>query len=174
LVNTYSIPGCAHSVELKSPRSHAANEVATLPGREDRAHELNEGGRPVPIGSPSAPQTGPEFSFDAVRTLVRMAEDPDPAGRRIAASAWPVFAGQDPTRLPVQHDLSGRPIGDIIHPVALVAAAGAAAAAGQAGARDGLLDGAEALDRDSPTYYGAAWVALGRLMLTTKLLGACS
>jgi endoglucanase len=133
-----------------------------------------EGARPVPIGSPSTPQTRPEFSFDAVRTLVRMAEDPNPAGRRIAARAWPVFARADPTRLPVQHALSGRPIGDVVHPVVLVAAAGAADAAGQSSARDGLLDEAEALDRHSPTYYGAAWVALGRMMLTTKLLAACS
>ena len=133
-----------------------------------------EGGRPVPIGSPSAPQSRPEFSFDAVRTLVRMAENPDPGGRLIAARAWPVFAGQDPTTLPVQHDLSGRPIGHILHPVVLVAAAGAADAAGAPADRDGLLDEAEALDRRSPTYYGAAWVALGRIMLTTKLLDACS
>ena len=133
-----------------------------------------EGGRSVPIGSPSAPQSRPEFSFDAVRTLVRMAEDSGPAGRSIAARAWPVFAGQDPTKLPVQHELSGRPIGDILHPVVLVAAAGAADAAGQPADRDGLLDEAEALDRRTPTYYGAAWVALGRIMLTTKLLDACS
>jgi endoglucanase len=133
-----------------------------------------EGDKPVPIGSPSAPQTPPRFGFDAVRTLVRMAEDPNPAGRQIAARAWPVFEGQDPTKLPVEHDLSGRPIGNILHPVVLVAAAGAADAAGQPAARDGLLDEAEALDRRSPTYYGAAWVALGRLMLTTKLLDACS
>ena len=133
-----------------------------------------EGGKPVPIGEPSDPQSQPKFSFDAVRTLVRMAEDPDPAGRQIAARAWPVFAGQDPTRLPVEHDLSGRPIGDILHPVVLVSAAGAADAAGQPAAREGLLDEAEALDRRSPTYYGAAWVALGRIMLTTKLLDACS
>jgi endoglucanase len=133
-----------------------------------------EGVTPVPIGSPSAPQTPPEFSFDAVRTLVRMAEDPDPAGRRIAARAWPVFANQDPTALPVQHALSGRPIGDVRHPVVLVAAAGAADAAGHPAARDGLLDEAEALDRRSPTYYGAAWVALGRVMLTTRLLESCS
>ncbi|MGZ6345838.1 MAG: glycosyl hydrolase family 8 [Candidatus Limnocylindrales bacterium] len=133
-----------------------------------------EGDRPVPIGSPSAPQTPPRFSFDAVRTLVRMAEDPDPAGRRIAARAWPVFQGQDPTKLPVEHDLAGRPIGHILNPVVLVSAAGAADAAGQPAARDGLLDEAEALDRRFPTYYGAAWVALGRIMLTTNLLSTCS
>jgi endo-1,4-beta-D-glucanase Y len=133
-----------------------------------------EGGRPVPIGSPGNPQSPPMFGFDAVRTLVRMAEDPNPAGRQIAARAWSVFAGQDPTKLPVEHSLSGQPTGGTLHPVALVAAAGAADAAGQPAARDGLLDAAEALDQRSPTYYGAAWVALGRLMLTTKLLNACS
>jgi endoglucanase len=103
-----------------------------------------------------------------------MAEDPNPAGRRLAAMAWPVFAGQNPTALPVEHTLSGQPVGHILNPVVLVAAAGSAAAAGQAAARDGLLDEAEALDRRFPTYYGGAWVALGRIMLNTKLLDACS
>ena len=56
----------------------------------------------------------------------------------------------------------------------LVAAAGAADAAGQTAARDGLLDEADALNRRFPTYYGAAWVALGRIMLTTRLLDSCS
>jgi endoglucanase len=133
-----------------------------------------EGDKPVAIGSPSDPQAPAQFGFDAVRTLVRMAEDPNPAGRLIAARAWPVFAGEDPANLPVQHTLSGRPIGNVQNPVVLVAAAGAADAAGQAAARDGLLDEAEALDRRFPTYYGAAWVALGRIMLTTRLLDTCS
>jgi endoglucanase len=103
-----------------------------------------------------------------------MAEDPSPIGRQIAARAWPVFAGQDPNQIPIEHDLNGRPTGTTHHPVALVSAAGAADAAGQAAARDGLLDAAEALDGHSPTYYGAAWVALGRIMLTTHLLSTCS
>ncbi|MGI8430517.1 MAG: glycosyl hydrolase family 8 [Solirubrobacteraceae bacterium] len=133
-----------------------------------------EGDKLVPIGSPSAPQSPPQFGFDAVRTLIRMAEDPDATGRQIAARAWPVFENQDPTKLPVEHDLSGRATGHTLHPVALVAAAGAADAAGATSARDGLLDAAEALDQRSPTYYGAAWVALGRIMLTTKLLDTCS
>jgi hypothetical protein len=132
-----------------------------------------EGARFVPIGLPNEPQKEPQFGFDAVRTLVRMAEDPNPAGRRIAASAWPVFANEDPTKLPVEHKLSGQPIGNILNPVVLVAAAGAADAAGETGARDGLLATAETLDQRFPTYYGSAWVALGRIMLTTKLL-ACS
>jgi endo-1,4-beta-D-glucanase Y len=149
--------------ELMSPPSRLPPDWARL-----------EGDKPVPIGSPSDPQSTPQFGFDAVRTLIRMDEDPNPAGRRIVARAWPVFAAQDPTNLPVDHDLSGRSVGDILNPVVLVAAAAAADAEGLPAARDGLLDEAEALDARFPTYYGAAWVALGRVMLTTKLLDACS
>jgi endoglucanase len=140
------------------------------PGRlpPDWAHL--QGDTPVPIFDPSHPQKPPVFGFDAVRTLVRFAEDPNPAGRKIAARSWPAFENQDPNKLPVYHDLSGKPVGDVLHPVALVAAAGAADAAGQAAARDGLLDAAESLDGRTHTYYGSAWVALGRMFLTTKLL----
>lgn len=128
---------------------------------------------PVPIGSPGNTQATPQFSFDAVRTLVRMAEDPDPTGRQITARAWPVFENQDPSKLTVEHDLSGKPTGGTMNPVVLVSAAGAADAAGQPAARDRLLGAAEALDKRQPTYYGAAWVALGRIMLTSKALDSC-
>ena len=148
--------------------------LVTPPSRLPPDWARLEDGKPVAIGSPSAPQSTPQFGFDAVRTLVRMAEDPNPAARQIAARAWPVFETANPTKLPVNHHLSGSPIGDVLNPVVLVAAAGAADAAGQLSARDGLLDEAQALDARFPTYYGAAWVALGRIMLTTKLLDACS
>lgn len=167
--------GDARWASLAASSRSITSQLMPAPGRLPPDWARLEGDKPVPIGSPSDPQSPPRFGFDAVRTLVRMAEDPNPAGRQIAARAWPVFEGQDPTKLPVEHDLSGRPIGDTLHPVVLVAAAGAADAAGQAAARDGLLDEAEALDQRSPTYYGAAWVALGRIMLTTKLLDvSCS
>ena len=132
-----------------------------------------QGDKPVPVGSADGHGT-PKFSFDAVRTLVRFAEDPDPAGRQIAARAWPVFEGQDPNNLPVERDLTGKPIGGSTNPVAQVAAAGAADAAGKNADRDRLLNAAEALDKRQPTYYGAAWVALGRYMLTTNKLEPCS
>jgi endo-1,4-beta-D-glucanase Y len=150
------------------------NTLMPAPGRLPPDWAWFVGNKVVPIGLPDHPTGRPQFGFDAVRTLVRMAEDPNPAGRQIAARAWPVFADQNPAKLPVEHDLSGRPTGDTLHPVALVAAAGAASAAGEVAARDGLLDAADALDRRTPTYYGAAWVALGRIMLTTHLLDACS
>jgi endoglucanase len=129
-----------------------------------------QGNKPVPIGAPGQTQSPPRFGFDAARTLVRMAEDPDPAGRQIAARAWPVFEAKKPADIPVEHDLTGQPAGGTLHPMALVAAAGAADAAGQSAARDRLLNQAESLDKRSPTYYGAAWVALGRIMLTSRVL----
>ncbi len=132
------------------------------------------GGKPVPTGPPSNPSSAAEFTFDAPRTLMRMAEDPNPSGRKLAAGAWPVFRGQSPSTIAVEHDLAGKQIGGTRHPIPLVAAAAAAGAAGQTAQRDRLLDAAEALDRQSPTYYGAAWVALGRIMLTTKFLDACT
>ena len=36
-----------------------------------------------------------------------------------------------------------------------------------------LLDQADEANSAHPTYYGAAWVALGRVMLTSNALGAC-
>jgi len=60
------------------------------------------------------------------------------------------------------------------HPAALVGAAAAAQAAGDRAAARSLLGEAAALDRRAPTYYGAAWVALGRVMLTTRWLGGCA
>jgi endoglucanase len=132
------------------------------------------GGQPVPTGPPENPGSAPEFTFDAPRTLMRMAEDPNAQGRRIAARAWRVFKGQQPSNIAIEHDLTGKQIGGTKHPVVLVAAAAAAGAAHQTAERDRLLDAAAALDRQSPTYYGAAWVALGRIMLTTRFLDACA
>jgi endoglucanase len=47
-----------------------------------------------------------------------------------------------------------------------VAEAAAAQAAGDPTTRDHLLDRAAHLEHLHHTYYGAAWVALGRLTLT--------
>ena len=43
----------------------------------------------------------------------------------------------------------------------------ASAAAGDRDRAAGLLEHAAQWDRAHPTYYGAAWFALGRVMLTT-------
>jgi endoglucanase len=110
------------------------------------------------VAATGAPGTRnrPGYGFDAVRVPVRLAESCSAADRRLAARAWP--------------SLRARP-GE--HAAALVGAAGAAAAAGDRTARDDLLDQAGQWDADHPTYYGSAWVALGRVMLTSRALGGC-
>jgi endoglucanase len=54
-----------------------------------------------------------------------------------------------------------------------VARAAQAHAAGDDAAAAGLLDQAAEEDHAAPTYYGAAWLALGRVLLQSDLLGTC-
>jgi endoglucanase len=76
-------------------------------------------------------------------------------------------------RRPALRNLDGSAAGDWQHPVAVVASAATEQAAGDSDAAAQRLDAATALQQRYPTYYGAAWVALGRIMLSTSLLGAC-
>jgi endoglucanase len=117
------------------------------------------------------PHEDPAFGFDAARVPIRMGVDCDERGRALAARSHPFLSSQDPVL--AGYDLDGSPEVDFRHPLMVVAAAGAAHAAGDGDAVTGLLDEAEAIDRREPTYYGAAWVALGRLLLTTDLLHGC-
>jgi endo-1,4-beta-D-glucanase Y len=144
------------------------------------ARALTAGGRLPPDwahvqGSVTA--TGPpsgggqaSYGFDAARLPVRMAESCSPAARRVAASLWAKLK-TDSGVLP--RGLDGSAGGGRKTPLGLVAAASAAGAIGDRTDRDNLLDQATALDRRAPTYYGAAWIALGRLMLQTHRLGRC-
>ena len=78
-----------------------------------------------------------------------------------------------PGEVPALRNLNGSAAGDLQHPVALVAAAATEQGAGNLDGALERLDAAAQLEQRSPTYYGAAWVALGRIMLTTSLLGEC-
>jgi hypothetical protein len=109
------------------------------------------------------------FSYDAVRIPIRLAEDCQAAVRREAARPR---ASLQRTLAPVR-DLGGKPLAPGEHAVFAVAAAAATAAAGDRKAAAGLLERATQWDRAHPTYYGAAWVALGRVMLTTRWLRGC-
>ena len=120
----------------------------------------------------SGPPSGGDaaYSYDAVRLPVRLAESCDPADRELAARMWPKLR-DDPGA--ARRSLDGTPQTGDEHPAALVGAAGAAQAAGDRAAADDLLDRAAELDADHPTYYGSAWVALGRAMLQDHTLGRC-
>jgi endoglucanase len=59
-------------------------------------------------------------------------------------------------------------------PVFTVARAAVAHSFGGESHAGDLLNQASEEDHAAPSYYGAAWVALGRLLLQTDLLGRCS
>jgi endo-1,4-beta-D-glucanase Y len=136
-------------------------------------------GRPaavVPAPTPRDPGAAPTYGFDAVRVPVRLAAACDHADRSLAARIWPLLAHRTSSREAlVDLGLAGSPsTGASRSPVGLVGAAAAAGAAGHVGAADRLLDRAQRGNHRTPTYYGTAWVALGRVLLQTHLLGGCS
>lgn len=126
-------------------------------------------GHATPTGPPAG---GPSrFGLDAARLPIRFAESCDPGDRALAASLRPLVA---PTGdIPAIRNLDGSAASDWQHPVALVSAAATERAAGDADAAAVRLGKAAALQERYPTYFGGAWLALGRIMLDTDLLGGC-
>jgi cellulose synthase (UDP-forming) len=126
-----------------------------------------------PIASPAGPGAAgePASGLDAVRTPVRLAESCIPSDRELAATLWPLYE-RNPGRS--AYTLGGGPRDAHAHAASFVGAAGAADAAGEVERSAALLDRAEAWDERHPTYYGSAWVALGRVMLSSEALGNCS
>jgi endoglucanase len=124
---------------------------------------------PSPNGDPPVVQYGP----DAQRLVVWLAAACDPAARGLAGSFWPLLS--DPARgqaLALSTD--GEVVNGAPSVLALVATSAAAGAAGHPGERDRLLARASRLDAQQPTYYGSAWLALGRALLTTDSMGGCA
>src|SRR5207248_1285176 len=104
---------------------------------------------------PQAPNVKPAYWVEAARLTVWDASSCTAADRArsvATASAGPMPDGQ---------------------PLFLVARAAAARARGDQPATEQLLDQAGAANDRKPTYYGAAWVALGQLLLTTDSLVTC-
>jgi endoglucanase len=127
-----------------------------------------------PRAQPSPAGESPRYGYEATRVIVQAAVDCRGAGQDIAAWAWPFLAGEvDSGNLVAAYALDGQRLGADRHPLALVAAAAAAAASGDHQRAADLLDAAEDLDAEAPSYFGAAWIALGRLWLDTDLLGGC-
>jgi endoglucanase len=124
-----------------------------------------------------AESTGPvtggpvRFGLDAARLPVRFAESCDREDRALAGAMRPILTA--PGDVPALRNLNGSAASDWQHPVALVAAAATEQGDGNPDGAVEHLDAAAQLEQRSPTYYGAAWVALGRIMLTTSLLGEC-
>ena len=130
-------------------------------------------GRVRPTGPPLDPLGAPRFGLDAQRLVIRFAESCRLSDVILVANMWPFLRDVSTVGDPVlAYGLDGQPLSRETNPLTLVAAAAAAGAAGDPVRREQLLHRAEAMDAANPTYYGSAWVALGRAFLTTDLLGS--
>jgi endoglucanase len=135
-------------------------------------------GRARPTGAPGGGDDPPVAGYDAARVPLRHAASCDDADRALAAAMAPAVlrsaddGGDGAMPAAVLH-LDGAPATEVRHPAMTVGAAAAAAAAGDEARQDALLEAAERLDRRFPTYYGAALLAVGRLLLDTGRLGGC-
>ncbi len=155
---------------LASSGETLVNELTT-PLPPDWATVNTQTGVATPVSGPSATSGPGAFTFDAPRALVWFGVSPRASDRAAVARAWSVFSATDPIDIVTEHSLSGAVIGSDHNPVTVIAAAAAAVAAGDRSAVPGLLSAASRLNAEHPTYYGSAWVALGRLLLSTNRLG---
>jgi endo-1,4-beta-D-glucanase Y len=157
---------------LAAGGTRLVNEL-TRPLPPDWASVNVQTGQATPVAAAGSTSGPGMFTYDAPRTLVRFAVDPSYAAQSGVARAWSVFSKTQPQDIVTEHQLSGTPAGTDHSPVTLVAVAAAAKAASDPGMVAPLLAEAEQLNAQHPTYYGSAWVALGRLLLTTRLLEPC-
>lgn len=157
-------------------RQLAASDIAHLRALTDDGRvlpadwaALGSGSKPEPVALTAGSQAR-QSGQDGLRALVW--SDCTPAGRRLAAAWWPMIAATARAG-PLTRSLSGEPLDTSVSPLSQVAAAAAAAATGHRATAVALLDDADRVLRRYPTYYGSAWVALGRVLLTTDLLPGC-
>ncbi len=120
------------------------------------------------VGHGSAPV---QFGLDAARVPIRLAESCAHEDRELAA-AMRIPLSVQPSAVGIRH-LDGSAAVEWKHPIALVARAAVLLAAGDGPGSARALDESAALQARYPSYYGAAWVALGDLMLRSSALGEC-
>jgi endoglucanase len=124
-------------------------------------------------GPPDDAGAAPAYGADAQRLPLRYAETCDPRDARVAASLWPLLRRSSDEGAALAYGLDGRVATGGSHALGALAAAASAAAAGDVRSARALVERAERLNDASPTYYGSAWVALGRMLLTSRALGGC-
>jgi endo-1,4-beta-D-glucanase Y len=125
---------------------------------------------PVAEPAPNRSALDVQYGLDAQRLVVWLATSCDARGPALAARLNSLLTDRENSLALTQR---GQVISVQTNATPIVAAAAAAQAAGDTARRDSLLAQAAAENAANPTYYGSAWVALGRTLLTTNLLGGC-
>ena len=124
----------------------------------------------VPTEAPNGSSHFVQYGLDAQRLPVWLATSCNASARQLAARFDPQLTAREDA-------LALSPMGQVIdqqtNATPVIGAAAAAQAAGRPARRDSLFAQAIAENRQTPTYYGSAWIALGRVLLTTHLLGGC-
>jgi endo-1,4-beta-D-glucanase Y len=124
-----------------------------------------------PLHAVAGPSSAPvQFGPDGMRAVVWA--DCTPSGRSLAARWWGLLSSSA-MKAPLSRSLAGQGTSSDVFALSAVAAAAAAQAGGHDVERDTLLEEATSIDAQFPTYYGSAWVALGRILLTTDRLARC-
>ncbi len=124
------------------------------------------------IGAPSTHQA-PSYGLDAQRIAVWYGASCSSADRALAAALWPSLRRARGRGGAIAYSLTGRRLSRSANPLGYVAAAAAAGAAGARQQALRLLAKAGHQDRSYHTYYGDAWLAIGRVLLDTNWLTGC-
>lgn len=133
---------------------------------------VQQGGSASPIRAPNGGASEVQYGLDAQRLIVWLASSCEAQARSLAASFWPLL--KPPARsAAIALSLQGDVIDRNVAPLPLIASAAAAGAAGHLHRREALLAEAQRTSERFPTYYGSAWAALGRILLSTNRLGGC-
>ncbi|HEV8296279.1 MAG TPA: glycosyl hydrolase family 8 [Acidimicrobiales bacterium] len=120
-------------------------------------------GQPHAIASPDDREHAGRYGLDAARVPARLAVCPE--GHELAVMAWQRLRTLDSDGARVAYALDGQTANEGTHPLGLVATSLAAHAAGDEQEAQRRMTAAEALEQRGSTYYGAAWVGLGRQQL---------
>jgi endoglucanase len=130
-------------------------------------------GTAVPVGEPTGSGT-PAYGLDAQRAPIWLAAGCEPGDRAVAARDWPLLEHAASNGGRISYTLSGSPTAAAVNSLGLVAAAAAASASGHSHASTTLLNEADRQSAKYHTYYGDAWIALGRILLDTNWLSPCA
>lgn len=149
--------------------SHLTGGGRTLP--PDWA-KMTASGELAPEPAPDGSQPQTQYGLDAQRTVAWFAASCDSRARGLAARWWGLLRSGDRAKAQALH-LDGAVLNPAPAPLPLVAAAAGATAAGKTSSARRLLKQAAAHQRQGPTYYGGAWVALGYALQSGALASPC-
>jgi endoglucanase len=131
---------------------------------------LGGGSAPSPTSAPGGGASA-QSGQDGLRSLVWAACD---STLHLLDAKWWGLLASTAGAGPLARSLSGQPVDGDVSPLSLVASAAAAGSAGRSATERNLLATADTAARRYPTYYGDAWTALARVLLTTSRIPGCA